>query len=411
MEDEQIPKIPKIVVAGVRIADPIEARLDQARLNDEVRRSPWVGNVDLYDRLVVEEIYSGPIDDLYETNPEFFMKKEKQQLDQLQELFRVLGLPRLTRIRAVLFRSTRNKMETMMSSWIAYNDEKTIGWYKYEGWTPGSGRQTVLFGKKAFLLSNILAQRKDFVQFMERAEPLIAALNAAEGQLALAAPYRSEYAAMPNFLARLPDVLREQIVHFLRSPRQVQRIQFPLIKRMLQIEVLRELSDEEEVVQPVAARGRGRPRGSRSRGRALAADRVIIASVEEPVARGRPRGRPRGSKAKPKQPLRVVEDVSSDDEPLIRFRREIVGTATARVKVDRWFQAFQAQVPFHEEDRTEENRNAYRAAFEAFIRERVGELDNVDEVVHLGNLKVNQYIQTQWSGKRNKSRRAKRRHH
>lgn len=45
MEDERIPKIPKIVVAGVRIADPIEARLDQARVNEEVRRSTWERNM------------------------------------------------------------------------------------------------------------------------------------------------------------------------------------------------------------------------------------------------------------------------------------------------------------------------------------------------------------------------------
>lgn len=59
--------------------------------------------------------------------------------------------------------------------------------------------------------------------------------DATQGQLAIAAPYQAENSSLPDFMAQLPDVLRNHILFFLRSPLDVKKRVFPLILRQLQL--------------------------------------------------------------------------------------------------------------------------------------------------------------------------------
>jgi hypothetical protein len=59
--------------------------------------------------------------------------------------------------------------------------------------------------------------------------------NPIDAQLAIAAPYQKRQPSIQNLMAQLPDVLREHIIYFLRSPMDIKRVIFPLIVRQLQL--------------------------------------------------------------------------------------------------------------------------------------------------------------------------------
>ena len=61
-----------------------------------------------------------------------------------------------------------------------------------------------------------------------------ALLNGTDAHLALAAPYKKQN-HLPNYMAMLPNDIRNLIIRFLQSPLQKQRILFPLIIRNLQL--------------------------------------------------------------------------------------------------------------------------------------------------------------------------------
>jgi len=57
------------------------------------------------------------------------------------------------------------------------------------------------------------------------------------GQLAIAAPYKTSTTSLVNYMKQIPDPIRKHIINFLRDPADIQRIRFPLIVRELQLPV------------------------------------------------------------------------------------------------------------------------------------------------------------------------------
>ena len=49
----------------------------------------------------------------------------------------------LTMIYAINY-SDRNNPQKRLTTWIAYSDDKSIGWYRYEGLVAGGGQQTLV---------------------------------------------------------------------------------------------------------------------------------------------------------------------------------------------------------------------------------------------------------------------------
>ena len=88
----------------------------------------------------------------------FFTPYMKDLLDQLQESLDERGLSPLTTIEAVEYTDIK-KPQRKLTMWLAYSDDKMVGWYKYEGYTSGGTRQMLFYNNQTHSMPSRVKMR------------------------------------------------------------------------------------------------------------------------------------------------------------------------------------------------------------------------------------------------------------
>jgi hypothetical protein len=191
--------------------------------------------------IFVIKTYSGS---LREMPDEFHTKTTIARLKKIQHRLAELGLPPLTEVKAVKYQP--RFYESKLVSFIAYNKDRTIGWYKYESNTVGGGNNILLYNNKRGKVEDLL-ESDDIVEYAIK----FGRKNVTNAHLALAVPYKKKDSLLPLYMRALPNDVRNLILKFLRSSHDNQRILFPLIVRNLELPVmlLEKDDDAEEVIE------------------------------------------------------------------------------------------------------------------------------------------------------------------
>ena len=108
-----------------------------------------IGGVDVTETFIkrgvnTEDVirFQGDLEDM-----PFFSPYMASWLRHIQTRLESEELPPLTRIHAIRYRD-KDRHDILLTQWVAYSEDESVGWYKYEGLRKGGTRQTLLYHGK-----------------------------------------------------------------------------------------------------------------------------------------------------------------------------------------------------------------------------------------------------------------------